>query len=321
MKLINIFRIESWKKRLSFPFEYLKVKNLINRYYKNYFIIAPASNLGETVITVSLMNEFYKKYHGQNLLLVNNRMYEIAKLFKGVDEVLPIYAYYAIKKQDIKSISKGNIFPIFEKYLDSNFSPENMVDSHRYLLGLPKDIQPTKIKLDNNLILNIRNKYNIKPNTVLLSPEANSLNYKILSPSFWKKLANILTEKGYNILINTKDKNSYKEYNLIFDSILNTCAIAENCKCVIGFRSGLMDIFALSVSKKMFIIYPSDNYQIYLFMSNKEIKTYNNLSCSQWILHYSSLKTMFNNYNITETMFTGNEQLLIKETFDFIKKT
>jgi len=317
MKLINVLNIKSWKKRISFPLEYLKIKYLINKYYKNYFIIAPASNLGETIITASLMSEFKKKYFAKVVLLTNKKLREITKLFKGVDEILTIYAYYPLKKTNITSISKSKIFPVFEKYINTDFIPKNMIDSHRYLLGLKEDVKPEKIKLNSDFLSNIKNKYGLADNTIFLSPEANSLNYKILYPDFWIKLADLLISNGYDVVINSKN-NKFKNYNCIFSSVLDTVAIAENCKCVIGFRSGLMDVFALSVSKKIFAIYPSDNYQIYLFMSNKNIKNNLNKTKAQTVLDYSSLNTMYYNENITETIFDGNIELLINNIKKFI---
>ena len=61
----------------------------------------------------------------------------------------------------------------------------------------------SKLKRDNVLKQKLIQKYKIDDKTIILSPDAKSLNSNILKPNFWNDSGQTLQKLRYNILFNS----------------------------------------------------------------------------------------------------------------------
>lgn len=337
MRLKNIFKLETYKNRINYFFEDIRIKRIIKQKYKDYIILMPNNPLGETFITISLIKEIQKKYKcNKILLLITYYSENFVEYFKKIcnfevlvtDKNFIAYKHQCLQRRGKNFLTKGFIYSIIVPFNPNltNIFPKNMFDYHKYLLDLKTNSCATKFDIAPILISEIKEKYNITNKTVFLSPEANSLDYKVLSINFWKNLANILIKLGYQVLINTNSSDKYIGYPCIFDTVLNTVAIAENCCCVVAFRSGLMDIFAGMVTKKMCVIYPGKDYQIYISTTNDILEKHYSLAypklkrenMHEAVLTTQSLKNSYDRKNIKEVLFDGSETKLFDEIIRFI---
>lgn len=290
------------------------------------------TSYGDIVVPLCLIKNFKEKHQGKILFITIAQMYDFAKFFKEIDDIIVVsknYILYKIDKKTINSsrIVRGKIFILWCKDIfESKYKINNIINRFSYILKFKNRID------DINTRLNIhsgqsRMKYNNYAKDIFLFPEANALNYKILSSNFWKELYNTLQTSGYNPIINT-NSDEYKNYNCVFQSITNTIKIASKCKAVISFRSGILDILAISIPNKIFSIYPSDIHRVCLVYSDdkekKFIKSnysiYINNSLAQTELHLYSLKKIYKRKDIEEVLFNGNEEELISQINNFINK-
>ena len=173
-------------------------------------------------------------------------------------------------------------------------------------------IQPKDIITAENII----EKYNLNiKKTIFLSPFANALNWKILSANFWSKLADKLTQLGYDVVFNGDkfyDSSYYNGYKNVFLSNSETIALTNQCYTIIGFRSGFTDVLASSIDAKMLILYPNDNdYKKEIHDIARMFIQDKNKSFAQNYISWCSLKDMFNKPNIDEIIINKNEDDLI----------
>lgn len=316
MRLKNIFKLETYKNRINYFFEDIRVKKLIEQKYKDYWIIVPGTGIGENFIVASLMKQFKKENNGKILFVIHDKQrIDFLSKFNSIDEFFLTSKYFINRKlfyeyNDYKIKQKGKLWVVFEE--DNNLTKYynrrlNAINLHKFILGLDLNVPLDNIEINREEINHIKNKYDIKNNAVLLCPHANTLNSNALSIDFWKNLADLMTFQGYKVFVNSNDEN-FKDYNCVFDSILNTLCIAELCICTIAFRSGFTDVLAGTVSKnkKLFIIYP--------YQKNKIDKKYEK---SLLEYDYFSLKS-FNKKNIVEYLFKNNEEKLCEDIVRFI---
>ncbi len=130
---------------------------------------------------------------------------------------------------------------------------------HKMIFGLPDSIFPQHPKMIYNKehVSDIFKENGLVPNkTILLVPFSYSL--PTLSWDFWRRLAEVLKEKGYTVAVNVgKDKES----NFMQDTVtLNVdfttiVGVMEYAGTVIGMRSGFFDITSQAKCKRI-VLYP-----------------------------------------------------------------
>lgn len=145
-------------------------------------------------------------------------------------------------------------FVKFERNLQNN------IKSHFY------DELKNTLRVHNNVIVHpsvsknsIKNsidkikRINLSEKYVFIAPDAQSNGS--VSNMFWNKLSKKLYNMGFDVLFNTIPENiSVMCYKHVFFALDEVRYIAENAVCVIGVRSGLLDVIS-SAAKNTFAIY------------------------------------------------------------------
>ena len=341
--LLCLIPIRSLRKKIHKNLECILFKMQIKeleRKYPKHFIIVPIYGLGETTCTALMMDEFKKRNKSKILFVVkNNNIAEYVKSFASVDDVIVkdikfIIASYSLSGNFFKKFP-GKFYPLVDYTLDKklyskNFTSESdLFDTISVYLGLDKNIKWTEFSYDKERELRIKSKYQLDVPTVLLSPEANSLNSNILSDNFWRKLSHRLRECNYKVLFNsTKKYDEAADY--IFESIVDTVLIAKNCVGIIMFRSGLADVIAALVKDiNMSVLFPSDDFQVYKHSSNVDMvkvledgsvpRDYKNNFANE-VMKVQSLNRMFLRKDIEELfVYKDKEDELIEQLIASLK--
>lgn len=135
-----------------------------------------------------------------------------------------------------------------------------------------------------------------KQNLILLIPESQfngELNINIL-----ESLIKSLTQKGYQIAINTKS-NKYDNYlnddvTKVFMNYKETLNFASSCKAIISVRNGLMDCLQSVASNKVkvFCVYTKWRYPQYKFFKDfdkwfKAVYSFNKINNTSIFFEYS----------------------------------
>ncbi len=249
-KILKVFLLEALKDKFS-------------EQYPDYFQFAMFQPWGDFYMPCVLFNEFKKQNNNAKILAicVNENQEEVLKGFNAIDKIEKIakedYASFfsiTLPQNYTQTLKKGNLYCLSHwlyAEADKNKSM-NFFELYTKMLNLHYPSKP-----------NISNLYEIKnarySNTVLLYPESNSFNSKELSDEFWTKLADRISDLGFDIVFNTKNKK-YGNYETIFLSMKEQIEMARCCKYVIGMRSGFSDILALNEVKNHIVIYPQSMY-------------------------------------------------------------
>lgn len=249
---------------------------------RNKYALLPIYGLGETTVCASLMKDFKSKFSKKNILLVkNDNFVEYVKHFEGVDDAISIELNDTLKiffdKNAITTPQLGKIYPLNLKNVNiENLDNSNMFQAYKSMLF--KDDRKN-INFSNNFVINsqdekkIIKKYKLEEKeNIFIIPDSNALNNSCLTNNYWKILIQKLNQMGFNVIVNTKENCFNEKITSVYESIYDTILIANNCKCIISFRTGLIDAIAATTTKPYIIsYYPSTDYQIYSFATNEEM--------------------------------------------------
>lgn len=240
---------------------------LYNQFAENKdvkFIICPCS-IGDTVNILAFADEYKKIYGIQKLIVIIKEAHEsLIKLFHGIAyftindmEMWALRFYIASSgKYDCGNILYGHFPPKSLDFLEYESSKE-LSFVHGFLsdiLRIPFDSKPQKVSFDNISSERKRALEIEYENAVIICPHAKS--YAMFRDKFWEMFVAKLTMNGETkVYINSKDKaiTGTKLSNLSIDEMVYAASIA---KCVIGIRSGIFDILALS-DARLYVITPN----------------------------------------------------------------
>ncbi len=312
--------------------KYLKYWNFAHQYekkYKNYYIFMPLHCIGDLLFFCNNLKIFKNQMGGGKIvLLVKDKVrYDFVKSFPFIDEaeIIDETVYFHIL------FSKECNYPVkFKKNKLYMFNPDMII--------YPKDVKLNSTSLLFKYLLNIKTSKNIEykiypsvddeeninekwqnmnlnDKTIFISPYASSLNWKVLSKDFWYKLAQKLSNKGYNVVFNAPD-NDFSGYNNVFLPLNQTGLFAKRCYASIMFRSGLVDIVAVQNVQNLYVIYPKLMEHPSLGVKQKDVwkKTYyfdSNLSDEENLFKIMSLNSAVGINSANEIIFDGDEENLL----------
>ena len=248
-------------------------RNLLGRNFRKAIVLS--SHSGETSLLLSKIaeqicsekNTFFiltRPYHIQFLKLYTPNVRYVycpelltvpmsskAKSLYIVDDVkvyLPcILSYFENLEYEMKNKPLDEVPHFYSRLLDTQVR----------MMGYSLEASPSKPKIfpvakdafvDRLRILGFNNK-----KIIILSPE--SVSNFLLPEWFWQKLSVELQQHGYCCVFNVTSWCPYTRYGHIFPtSYEEAILLAEKSECVIGLRSGFLDVVA-PVSKKLIAIY------------------------------------------------------------------
>lgn len=222
---------------------------------EDLFYIACTNGLGDTLYTAAFVKAF-KECHNipKVCLILKDTHKEMAGWFEGIDEV--IVSSTLVKAFEEWSISNqvwrldNYLFGHVPKdvckreYLVSD--PRALAKFKGLIFDIPNELPLEKPRFDYGNRDRLKEKYQLDKKTVILMPYAESSF--ALPEIFWELLARQFTENGYKLYTNVKDKEQ-KAVPLtepMAESVNDTAVAAEECLAVMGLRSGLCDIVALT---------------------------------------------------------------------------
>ncbi len=312
--------------------KYLEYWNFAHKYeqkYKGYYIFMPLHCIGDLMLFCNNLKIFKKQMGGGKIvLLVKDKMrYDFVKSFPFIEEAEIIdeslyfhilFTYYSNYPCKIRK-NKLYLFSPDMMIFTENIKPYNVCDLYKYVLNINTS-QNVEYKLYPTLSdeENVNKKWQdmgLNDKTIFISPYATSLNWKVLSKDFWYRLAQKLTDKGYNVVFNAFD-NDFTGYKNIFLPLNETGLFAKKCRASIMFRSGLVDIVALNNAQNLFVIYPKLMDHPDFGLKQREVwqKTYNfdsELSIEENIFNIMSLNSISGINTAKEIIFDGDEENLL----------
>ncbi|MBR3516855.1 MAG: hypothetical protein IKO10_11125 [Lachnospiraceae bacterium] len=227
---------------------------------ERYYIVCPYG-LGDTLYVSAFVKELKKQHGIKNVsLIVKEAHAPIAEMFDAVDEII----------RSDKLVEKLNVFSIatetwrLKNYLYGHFKKNIQQISHdeydekKYsMLGLYRKFV-MNISEDSPLdLITYKNKNGdhsipMSDASVIIAPYAHTA--KLLPVTFWEKLVDVLSDKGYEVYTNiAKNEKAIKGTRELYVTLADIAKCAEIAKCVVSIRSGLCDMLAFTKAKMIVI--------------------------------------------------------------------
>ena len=299
----------------------------IEKNNKDSWIIMPLHCIGDLLLTCQRIKSFKEKNGGKVILIVKDiNRYDLAKCFPAIDDVIIIpekifmYLHYDREFEFSNNPQKGKIHYINPDKLKNKCRQKNVKTLFSYALGLDENCaeleKPLLSESDIKNVNEIHKEMNLSNKTVLISPYAGSLNWKVLSKDFWLKLAEELTLQGYDVVFNT-EKKEFANYKTIFLSLSQMGAFATKCAKIITFRSGLTDLMSMYNSEGMITIYPKDMDHPIFGIAQRDVwkNTYifdENKTDEENMYRLFSLQEIIGKTDAKEIIFNNNEMELMQ---------
>lgn len=327
IKLTNFIYFFSKEKRHKLRKNYQSeinklIINYVEEKYSDDYIIFSRNGIGDTYFVARLIKEFKKKNPGRVMYITEKpKLKNYLKSFSSIDNIVADKIFeplqYNIPLQC--PIQKGKINYLFFPYrgLKKNYV---FADSYANLLNVDivnSEIENPRITEENykNAEKEFKN-LNIKPQkTIILIPEAVMFDYRILNEKFWIKLANKLTEEGYDVIFNSSNKTYSKLYKTTFLPIMDFLAFSKQVNHIISFRSGICDVLVGVGITNLTAIYPPNLEVIWAdkFIFDNLLNKYHEKTKEtefENIFHIYSLNSNFKRQDIKEIIHQTNKQTM-----------
>ncbi len=322
---IAIFFDNKIRKQVIWDLNCKLIRLLQEKYTKKYpddYIIFSRNGAGDVFFVASLLYEFKKNHQGKIIYLTDKpKLKNFIETFASIDEVIAdkdtkLFQIYAPVQRKIK---KGQVNFLYFPYRGTK---ENYVfaDSYANLLGVNINSKRELPQITEEHIKNAHQEYeklNLTPGkTIILIPESVMFDHRILSPKFWKTLANMLKRQGYDVVINSSNK-AYKNYKTTFLPIPEFIEFSKNARHIISFRSGICDVLTGCDIYNITSIYPKNLEVIWAnkFMFDELLNKYHRQLFEtefENIFHIYSLNSNFKTTKINEIIFNNDENKLIE---------
>ena len=269
-KVIRLFGLQIFRKKKRLKPTKTNLLNAILKKapnYDDYYIFTSRS--GEFYLFMHHLDEILTKNNSKNYLLVFTAKYH-AQIFTMLhpnnnnfiyqNEPQGYYYNDITRNTHIKFANKNFYIPFFTTYFQS---VENKIrnEGNHYYECLKSHLQLTDAQKITPYI-DDENKNKIKKyathslnnNFIFLSPESQS--NVLLEKTFWTKLTNELTAKGYKIFNNIiDDSNKIENTETTFLTFPQALELAQYAKAIIGLRSGFIETIASYKDKPYHILY------------------------------------------------------------------
>lgn len=267
-----------------FYYEYIKGKCKLGEY--NLLL---HRHLGDSFVIMGMYNEFVDKYQKPLHLLIGSNQEVLAWMY-GIKNYTVIDTKRLLENEklniqyDKKNIDKftedlfEKLFPSVPQldlpfiaspcsWVKENLGWTNFVDGWGKMLGLDckKIIPPTRSPEISDTLMEKINQIAPIEKIVLIAPEAQS--FSGLPLEFWEKIVRNLRSKGYQIIVNSMDKEFVLQDTYKLDmSVSDLIALGLKCHAVYSLRSGLCDCLVIRQSQ-LHVYYTREMWYKYLSLN------------------------------------------------------
>lgn len=302
------------------------LKKQISKKYKDYWIFVPFWPWGDFIICCALLKQFKKENGGKILIFYKNKnQLEFIKSLNIADKIikLPREIYYAtctnaiIEKHNENGLKKGELYELSHHVFKEAETQKsnNFTELYAKMLNL-KNLQFSIPQFSNEVIEKINKLYSEISNgkkVIMISPHANSYDEKEISDQYWSKIGNYLKEQGYEVVINTNEKN-FDEFKKVYLPLPEQCYFATLCYGNISLRSGFTDLITICGANNQIVLYPESMRFITISKDhqqnemNRIFKTKPELTFEENMFNWTSINNMYNkNFKEEIIKYSKNE--------------
>ncbi|MBQ7287852.1 MAG: hypothetical protein IJW73_08845 [Candidatus Gastranaerophilales bacterium] len=308
----------------------LAINRLINVKYSDCYCFFSRYGIGDIFFIASLIKEFKANNNNAKVVYFTEKKHLVPylKAFSAIDEV--VYDSNFSFLQDEQFLQRkpeiGILNLLFFPYKGTK-KTYTFADNYTNLLSLPLNSTREMPSVSAQNFENAKNEFErlgLTPEkTIVLIPEATMFDYRILSPNFWKNLANKLESMGYNVVFNSLNKE-YEDYNTTFLPIIDFLIFASKTRRLVSFRSGINDLLVGCGLKNLTVLYPPNLEVIWAedgIMENlnkNHIKKYDNEF--ENVFNIYSLNSNFNRNDIKELIYNYNQTKLENDILKSIQQ-
>ena len=295
-----------------------QIARLINSKYSDCYCFFSRYGIGDIFFIASLIKEFKKNNNNAKVVYFTEKKHLVPylKAFSSIDEVVfnSEFAFLQDEKVLQRRPEIGKLNFLFFPYKGGK-ATYTFADNYTNLLGLPLDAEREMPSVSPQNFENAKKEYEFlgltPEKTVVLIPEATMFDYRVLTPVFWKNLADKLESMGFNVVFNTLNKE-YEEYKTTFLPVIDFLIFASKARKIVAFRSGITDLLAGYGLKNIITIYPPNLEVIWAegdvmeYLNKNHIKKFDNEF--ENVFNIYSLNSNFNRNDITELVYYCDEQ-------------
>ncbi len=281
-----------------------KLSKLIKEKYSDYYCIFTRYGLGDILYTASLIKEFKKRNNAKVVFFTEKkRLVKFLKAFESIDDVVYNKDLKFLQNNQVMqtTLKKGRLHKLFFPYRGEKKTYQ-FCDNYTNLFGLPLDTNRETPVISEENYQKARNEYNrlnLKPEkTVIIIPDAEMFDYRLLGDRLWEKVLKTLEEAGYTPVFNTKLKD-FKKYKNTFIPIMDFLAFAKMAKYIVTTRSGINDVFGMMGLYNQTVIYPPNLEVIWA-----DAVIFNELHRNHVKKYETELENIFNIHSLNATFKT-----------------
>lgn len=294
----KIERFTFYFKKYSFKFSNTPKKN-------EWFLISPYG-IGDTYLILSHLKEFRLQNNVNKLILgiVKESHGSIIKLFPDVVDKVVILDDFKMKYCEKNEFGPGYPIVLHSEHFLSNsmqsvmgYKGITLNDSYKLLLNIDINSDNIRPHISQELKTKAKKKfsdYGLKEGkTVLIAPNAVTINDTCINPLDWVYLSKELHNRGYDIafLSNQIDYQSISFAKSVTFEISETVPFIDLCGYFISLRSGICDV-SFTANCHKYILYPNQKwFSSSLFSCTSLNLMYNNVNnLKEFIIDEISLK-------------------------------
>lgn len=300
-----------------------KLNDIIGK-HSDYWIIMPLSAFGDSLVVFKLIKKFKEEKGGKVLILSNQeRILQLAKMFDSIDKSILITNNDYSDNIFTGALTKIVIGKLFATNFYINFifnkTSSNMLTRARAFLEINNETygeSPIFSKESCDFAKEFIENNNMKDDKIILiTPFATTMNDKSLKVNFWNELAIKLEKNGYKVVFNShKDSKISNDFIKFMPNIEIITAFSSLCHCVIGFRSGILDVIRDGSDVRMIAIYNLDHCTSMLY---QDFDVDKNKSPIENYINCCTLNTMYNKNNTLELIYQGDEEAFKAELLGY----
>ncbi|MCR5546854.1 MAG: hypothetical protein K6F30_10325 [Lachnospiraceae bacterium] len=277
-----------------------------------YEVMLFHQGFGETAIFLQVVYK-YKELSGKKLFIITytSTRTEILKCSDVIDEVFEVpkdvYLMLSGENQMLNELGIKNFLAMHNMDLDRSTMKNEVCE----FLGIPKDTPYRHLSLPGiqaNWDEYFRTKNLLPGKTVYIVPHALFLG-KVVPEEFWEKLVERLREEGYTAIMNLPSETIPGVPFAYFDMVVSL-QLAKHCGCVVGARTGFMDLVATFTDLPIIAIYPDDTHPSWDICKKYTWREPVNGDYAKVYMESTGINTLFPRDGITELVYTSDEEII-----------
>jgi len=262
---------------------------------KNYYYVIIDKGIGDALIVAQYAHYLEQKYKKNIAFILKKEQIDIVNKFDYIKKIIGC-SNEELQKIELY-ITRNSLYEtdeykycFFEMKISKN-GKRNWSSAHwnkkimlserykKYVFSLSEEATAYKVNEERSLncLKNIKEKYKIRNNSILLIPYANTVPH--INNTFWEKLAIQISNKGYTVYTNIGNTKKEKPIQntlgitMTLDEVFN---VSKEFNSIITIRCGLAEYLGLTNPNMIVINDNSKNYDrwddINTYSSKKTIK-------------------------------------------------